>query len=152
MSAASRRTALLQSSEHYEAARHALADHGVMVGSVVLDLTRMMARKAEVVSANVKGVEFLFRKNKVTWLKGEGRIIAPGTVRVNGTDYAARHIIIATGSESIPLPGVPVDEKRIVTSTGALELDAVPEAPRRHRRRLHRARARQRSGGASAPR
>lgn len=119
--------ALLQSSEHYEAARHALADHGVMVGSVALDLARMMARKAEVVSANVKGIEFLFRKNKVTWLKGEGRIIAPGTVRVNGTDYAARHIVIATGSESIPLPGVPVDEKRIVTSTGALELDAVPQ-------------------------
>ncbi|MCX7684104.1 MAG: dihydrolipoyl dehydrogenase [Acetobacteraceae bacterium] len=118
--------ALLQSSEHYEEARHKLAGHGVQVGQVSLDLARMMARKAEVVSANVKGIEFLFRKNKVTWLKGEGRIAAPGTVSVDGTAYAAKHIVIATGSESIPLPGVPVDERRIVSSTGALELPAVP--------------------------
>ncbi|MDW8399702.1 MAG: dihydrolipoyl dehydrogenase, partial [Acetobacteraceae bacterium] len=118
--------ALLQSSEHYEEARHKLAGHGVQVGQVSLDLARMMARKAEVVSANVKGIEFLFRRNKVTWLKGEGRIAAPGTVSVDGTAYAAKHIVIATGSESIPLPGVPVDERRIVSSTGALELPAVP--------------------------
>jgi dihydrolipoamide dehydrogenase len=119
--------ALLQSSEHYEEARHKLADHGVGVGTVTLDLARMQARKAEVVAANVKGVEFLFKKNKVTWLKGEGRIAAPGTVTVDGTAYSAKHIVIATGSESIPLPGVTVDEQRIVTSTGALELSAVPK-------------------------
>ena len=65
--------ALLQSSEHYEEAMHKLAEHGVNVGQVSLDLGRMQARKAEVVGANVKGVEFLFKKNKVTWLKGEGR-------------------------------------------------------------------------------
>ena len=118
--------ALLQSSEHYEEARHKLAEHGVNVGAVTLDLGRMQARKAEVVGANVKGVEFLFKKNKVTWLKGEGRIAKPGVVVVDGTEYAARHIVIASGSESIPLPGVVVDEKRIVTSTGGLELDAVP--------------------------
>jgi dihydrolipoamide dehydrogenase len=86
----------------------------------------MQARKGEVVSANVKGVEFLFKKNKVTWLKGDGRITAPGQVSVAGKSYPAKHIVIATGSESIPLPGVAVDEKRIVTSTGALELDRVP--------------------------
>jgi dihydrolipoamide dehydrogenase len=119
--------ALLQSSEHYEEALHKLADHGVGVGSVTLDLARMQARKGEVVAANVKGVEFLLKKNKVTWLKGEGRIAAPGTVTVDGTAYSAKHIVIATGSDSIPLPGVEVDERRIVTSTGALELDAVPE-------------------------
>lgn len=119
--------ALLQSSEHFEEARHKLADHGVVVGGVTLDLARMHARKAEVVSANVKGVEFLFRKNKVTWLKGEGRIAAPGKVEVNGEAYEAKHIVIATGSESMPLPGVPVDESRIVTSTGGLELQAVPK-------------------------
>jgi dihydrolipoamide dehydrogenase len=119
--------ALLQSSEHYEEARHKLADHGVGVGTVTLDLARMQARKGEVVAANVKGVEFLFKKNKVTWLKGEGRIAAPGTVTVDGTAYSAKHIVIATGSESIPLPGVTVDEQRIVTSTGALELSAVPK-------------------------
>ncbi|MCS6892097.1 MAG: dihydrolipoyl dehydrogenase [Rhodovarius sp.] len=119
--------ALLQSSELYEEAQHKLADHGVAVGQVSLDLARMQARKAEVVSANVRGIEFLFRKNKVTWLKGEGRIIRPGLVAVGDQEYAAKHIVIATGSESIPLPGVSVDEKRIVTSTGALELDRVPQ-------------------------
>lgn len=119
--------ALLQSSEHYEEALHKLADHGVTVGSVKLDLARMQARKGEVVGANVKGVEFLFRKNKVTWLKGEGRITAPGTVSVAGKDYTAKHIVIASGSESIPLPGVEVDEKQIVTSTGGLELTNVPK-------------------------
>jgi len=119
--------ALLQSSEHYEEALHKLADHGVTVGSVKLDLARMQARKGEVVGANVKGVEFLFRKNKVTWLKGEGSITAPGTVSVAGKEYSAKRIVIASGSESIPLPGVEVDEKQIVTSTGGLELTSVPK-------------------------
>lgn len=119
--------ALLQSSEHFEEAQHKLSDHGVSVGAVTLDLARMQARKGEVVGANVKGVEFLFRKNKVTWLKGEGSITAPGTVSVAGKDYSAKHIVIASGSESIPLPGVEVDEKQIVTSTGGLELTSVPK-------------------------
>jgi len=118
--------ALLQSSEEFDKANHALKDHGVLVDGVKLDLARMQARKAEVVSANVKGVEFLFRKNKVTWLKGAGRVTGPGTVEVDGTAYATKAIVIASGSESVPLPGVTVDEERIVTSTGALELDAVP--------------------------
>src|ERR1700760_3414910 len=118
--------ALLQSSEEFEKATHALKDHGVMVDSVKLDLARMQARKDEVVTANTKGVEFLFRKNKITWLKGSGRIAGPGTVDVDGTEYQAKSIVIATGSESVPLAGVPVDETRIVTSTGALELDKVP--------------------------
>ena len=119
--------ALLQSSENYEEARHAFAEHGVLVDGVKLDLGRMMARKGEVVTANVKGVEFLFRKNKVAWLKGEGRIAGPGRVEVDGTTYDAKAIVIATGSESLTLPGVEVDEEAIVTSTGALELDEVPE-------------------------
>ncbi len=125
--------ALMQSSENFHETVHSWKDHGIMVEGVTIDLARMQARKAGVVSANVKGVEFLFKKNKVTWLKGEGRIAAApgpeglGRVTVGGTDYATRHIVIATGSESIPLPGVAVDEKRIVTSTGALELDAVPK-------------------------
>jgi dihydrolipoamide dehydrogenase len=119
--------ALLQSSERFHEAGHALAAHGVNVGAVTLDLARMQARKAEVVKANVAGVEFLFKKNKVTWLKGFGRIAGPGQVEVAGTTYATKHIVIATGSESVPLPGVEVDEKVIVTSTGGLELDAVPK-------------------------
>ena len=119
--------ALLVSSEKYHEAQDALADHGIGVGKLSLDLARMQARKGEVVSANVKGVEFLFKKNKVTWLKGAGRIVAAGKVEVAGTTYDTKNIVIATGSESMPLPGVEVDEKRIVTSTGALELDKVPE-------------------------
>ena len=118
--------ALLQSSEEFHHTVHALKDHGVLVEGVKLDLARMQARKNEVVSANVKGVEFLFRKNKVTWLKGAGRIIAAGQVEVAGTVHETKNIVIATGSESMPLRGVEVDEKRIVTSTGALELDRVP--------------------------
>ena len=118
--------ALLQSSERFAEASHKLAEHGVLVSGVQLDLARMQARKAEVVGANVKGVEFLFRKNKVTWLKGAGKIVAPGQVEVAGEVHAAKHIVIATGSDSTPLAGVPVDERRIVTSTGALELERVP--------------------------
>ena len=119
--------ALLQSSENFEEAGHSFADHGVMVEGVKLDLARMMARKDEVVSANVKGVEFLFKKNKVDWLKGSGHVAGPGQVDVDGTRYAAKHIVVATGSESIALPGVELDESAIVSSTGALELDQVPE-------------------------
>jgi dihydrolipoamide dehydrogenase len=118
--------AMLQSSENFEEAGHSFAAHGVVIEGVKLDLARMQARKGEVVTANVKGVEFLFKKNKVTWLKGEGRITAPGHVTVNGTDYETKNIVIASGSESVPLPGVEVDEKVIVTSTGGLELDRVP--------------------------
>ena len=118
--------ALLQSSENFEEASHHFKDHGVMIESVRLDLARMQARKGEVVTANVKGVEFLFKKNKVTWLKGEGRIVGAGRVAVEGTEYEAKSIVIATGSDSIPLPGVEIDEKTIVTSTGALELEKVP--------------------------
>ncbi len=118
--------ALLQSSENFEEAGHSFADHGVMIAGVKLDLARMMARKDEVVSANVKGVEFLFKKNKVDWLKGSGHVAGPGQVDVDGTRYAAKHIVIATGSESIALPGVELDETAIVSSTGALELDQVP--------------------------
>jgi dihydrolipoamide dehydrogenase len=118
--------ALLQSSENFHAAAHDFAAHGVMVEGVKLDLAKMQARKAEVVSANVKGVEFLFKKNKVTWLKGAGRVAGVGRVDVDGTEYETKHIVIATGSESVPLAGVDVDERQIVTSTGGLELDAVP--------------------------
>jgi len=119
--------ALLQSSENFYEASESFKDHGILIEGIKLDLARMQARKSEVVSANVKGVEFLFKKNKVAWLKGEAKITAPGNISVDGKTYAAKHIVIATGSESIPLPGVTVDEKHIVTSTGALELDKVPE-------------------------
>src|SRR5258708_2333620 len=76
--------ALLHSSEDFEKAGHGLAEHGILIGDIKLDLAKMQARKADVVGANVKGVEFLFRKNKVTWLKGTGRVAATGKVDVDG--------------------------------------------------------------------
>jgi dihydrolipoamide dehydrogenase len=118
--------ALLQSSENFHAATSDFAEHGIMMEGVKFDLAKMQARKTEVVNANTNGVAFLFKKNKVTWLKGAGKIAAPGQVMVDDKTYTTQHIIIATGSESIPLPGVTIDEKQIVTSTGALELDRVP--------------------------
>lgn len=124
--------ALLTSSEKFAEARHHLAVHGVKVGEVGLDLPALMAHKDGVVKANTSGIEYLFRKHKVDWLKGKGRITAPGQVMVEGASgaqsYTTKNILIATGSESMPLPGIPVDEKRIVSSTGALTLNPVPKS------------------------
>ncbi|MFT8676595.1 MAG: dihydrolipoyl dehydrogenase [Acetobacter sp.] len=119
--------ALLQSSENFHAAGHDFASHGVVIDSVKLDLARMQARKAEIVGANVKGVEFLFKKNGITWLKGHGKVEGTGRLSVDGKPVTAKHIIIASGSDSANLPGIEVDEKVIVTSTGALELSEVPK-------------------------
>src|SRR4029453_18111620 len=120
--------ALLQSSHLFEEAGHDLGEHGIVLGPPKLDFTQMMKRKGEVVDATTKGVAFLFRKNKITTVTGTGRIDAAGVVAVLGDDggvketLSTRNILIASGSESTPLPGVTVDERRIVTSTGALEL------------------------------
>jgi len=124
--------ALLQSSEKFAEAGHSLAEHGVEIGEARLDLSRMMARKDRVVATLTRGVEFLFRKNKVDWLKGRGRLTAPGRVVVTAADggkceISAEAVIIATGSESTPLPGIAIDERRILSSTGALALDHVPQ-------------------------
>ena len=124
--------ALLQSSEKFAEAGHSLAEHGITIGEVGLDLAAMMARKDKVVTTLTRGVEFLFRKNKVDWLKGRARTAGPGRVAVadgNGgsQQVEAGAIVIATGSESIPLPGIAVDEEHIVSSTGALALERVPE-------------------------
>ena len=118
--------ALLQSSENFHAAHEGFAAHGITAKELRFDLAKMMSRKDEVVGANVKGVEFLFKKNKVTWLKGAARFTAANQIEVAGKNYSAKHIVIATGSESVALPGVEVDEKRIVTSTGAIALSKVP--------------------------
>jgi len=119
--------ALLQSSHLYEEATKHFADHGLEVGTVKIDLAKMMARKQKVVTDNTKGIEFLFKKNKVTYFVGDGRITAPGQVSVGSDKLSAKHIIIATGSDVAPLPGVAIDEKQIVSSTGALELTSVPK-------------------------
>ena len=123
--------ALLQSSEKYaDAAKH-FAAHGIKVDGLGLDLGAMMGRKDKVVKDLTTGIEFLFKKNKVDYIKGWGSIPAAGSVKValdgGGEEtLAAKNILIATGSESTPLPGVETDEKQIVTSTGALALDKVP--------------------------
>ena len=119
--------ALLQSSEKFAEAGHALAQHGVKIEGVGLDLKTMMARKDKVVGENTRGIEFLFKKNKVAWLKGAGRIAAADTVEVGGESIKTKAIVIATGSDIVPLPGVEIDEKRIVSSTGALALSEVPK-------------------------
>jgi dihydrolipoamide dehydrogenase len=123
--------ALLAASEKYEEARLHLGPFGVKVSGVTLDLPTMMAHKEGVVGANVTGVDYLFKKNKITRYHGRGSLGAPGTAIVHGTDgvqrtLAARHILIATGSETTPLPGLAIDERRVVSSTGALSFAAPP--------------------------
>ena len=121
--------ALLAASEKFEEAAHGLAKFGIKVGSVDLDLPGMLAHKDKVVKDNVGGIEFLFKKNKVAWLKGAGKITAANTVEVEGvgTITASKAIVVATGSDVTPLPGIAIDEKRVVSSTGALSLPEVPK-------------------------
>ena len=124
--------ALLQSSERFAEAKHALAEHGIKIGEIALDLEVMMGRKDRVVGTLTRGVEFLFRKHKVEWLKGRARITGPGRLVVAGAggttrEVEANSIIIATGSQCTPLRGFAIDETQIVSSTGALSLDRVPE-------------------------
>ena len=122
--------ALLHASELYEAAGKEFAHLGIEVAPK-LNLVQMMAQKQESVTALTKGIEFLFRKNKVDWIKGAGRIAGTGKVEVAADDgqvttLEAKNIVIATGSEPAGLPGVSVDQQRIVDSTGALALPEVP--------------------------
>ncbi|WP_333590699.1 dihydrolipoyl dehydrogenase [Brevundimonas sp.] len=124
--------ALLHASELFEAAGKEFAGLGIKVGTPELDLGQMMAQKADSVTALTKGIEFLFKKNKVEWIKGRGRIAGPGQVEVTAADgsktvVATKNIIIATGSEPTPLPGVDFVEGRIIDSTGALSLPSVPK-------------------------
>ncbi len=124
--------ALLQASEKFEEASHGLAAFGVKTGKVELDLKAMMAHKDKTVKSNVDGVAFLFKKNKIDWIKGAGKIAAAGSVAVTlnagGTQtLGVKAIVIATGSEVVSLPSLPIDEKKIVSSTGALTLSEVPK-------------------------
>jgi dihydrolipoamide dehydrogenase len=124
--------ALLHSSHLYHQAQHGMAAHGIKVRDVGLDLDAMLDNKDKVVEGLTKGIEGLFKKNKVDYVVGTGRIAAAGRVTVElskgGTqELATRNIVIATGSDVMPLPGVEIDEKRVVSSTGALDLERVPE-------------------------
>jgi dihydrolipoamide dehydrogenase len=124
--------ALLHASELFEEAGHAFAKMGIGVGKPKLDLNAMLAFKDEAVDGNTKGIEFLFKKNKIDAFRGTGRLAAPGKVEVKAEDgktqtLDAKAIVIATGSDVAQLKGIAIDEKRIVSSTGALSLDKVPE-------------------------
>ncbi|MGB5905592.1 MAG: dihydrolipoyl dehydrogenase [Xanthobacteraceae bacterium] len=123
--------ALLHASELFEESAHSFAKMGISVGKPSLDLPAMMSFKQEGIDGNVKGVEFLMKKNKIDVLRGTGRIVAAGKVEVKAADGAAqtvdtRNIVIATGSDVAKLKGIEIDEKRVVSSTGALALDKVP--------------------------
>ena len=124
--------ALLHASELYEEAGHNFAQMGIKVGKPAVDLGALLKYKQQNVDNNVKGVDFLFKKNKIEAFRGAGRIAAPGKVEVKGADdktqtLETKNIVIATGSEVARLNGIDIDEKRVVSSTGALDLAKVPD-------------------------
>ena len=118
--------ALLHASHQLHEAEHNFAKMGLMGKTPTVDWSQMIAYKDEVINGNTKGVEFLFKKNKIDWLKGWGSVPEAGKVKVGDTLYETKNIIIASGSEPSTLPGIDVDEQVIVTSTGALTLDKIP--------------------------
>ncbi|MGI9152525.1 MAG: dihydrolipoyl dehydrogenase [Rubrivivax sp.] len=125
--------ALLQSSEHFEHARHHFADHGISTGEVTMDVTKMVARKDAVVKQNNDGILYLFKKNKVTFFHGRGRFAgaADGAYQVKVTgaqsaDLSAKQVVVATGSSARQLPAAPFDEVNILSNDGALRVGATP--------------------------
>ncbi|VWB66840.1 dihydrolipoyl dehydrogenase [Burkholderia lata] len=127
--------ALLASSEEFENTSHHLADHGITVDGVKIDVAKMLGRKDAIVEKMTSGIEFLFKKNKITWLKGHGKFTgktdAGVQIEVSGEGetevVTAKNVIIATGSKARHLPGVPVDNKIVSDNEGALTFDAVPK-------------------------
>jgi dihydrolipoyl dehydrogenase len=125
--------ALLDSSHHYEFAAHGANTHGIGIAGLTMDVAAMLKRKDDVVGQNTKGIEFLFRKNKITWAKGRGTLRPSNVVEVEGTDgssdtsYQAEHVIIATGSVAVELPFLRFDEERVLSNVGALRISQVPK-------------------------
>lgn len=119
--------ALLNATHHLHEAQENFPKMGLMGVKPKVDWAQMLAYKDDVIAQNTKGIEFLFKKNKVTWLKGWASVPAAGQVKVGDEVHEAKHIVLATGSEPSSLAGVEVDEKVIVTSTGALALDKLPK-------------------------
>ncbi len=124
--------ALLHASEYYEAAKNDFAGMGIKTGKLEVDLDQMMAQKADAVKGLTEGVAYLLKKNKVTHYHGKGKIVAAGQVEVTGADgktqiLQAKNIVIATGSEPATLPGIEIDEERVVSNTGALSLKSIPK-------------------------
>ena len=120
--------ALLNATHHLHEVHENFEKMGLMGGAPTVDWAKMQAYKQDVVTGNTKGIEFLFKKNKITWLKGWGSIPAAGQVKVGDEVHTAKAIVIATGSEPASLPGVTVDEEVVVTSTGALSLGKIPKS------------------------
>jgi len=120
--------ALLHASHMLHEAEHNFAAMGLKGKAPTVDWKEMLAYKEDVIAQNTKGIEFLFKKNKVDWLKGWGSIPAAGQVKVGDETHEAKNIVIATGSDSASLPGVEVDERIVVTSTGALTLPKIPKS------------------------
>ncbi len=119
--------ALLHASHSLHEAEHNFVRMGLKGKTPSVDWKQMLAYKNDVIDQNTKGIEFLFKKNKIDWLKGWGSIPEPGKVKVGDETHEAKAIIIATGSDSTSIPGVEVDEKMVVSSTGALELAKPPK-------------------------
>lgn len=119
--------ALLHASHALHEAEHNFAKMGLKGKAPTVDWPQMQAFKAEVIEGNTKGIEFLFKKNKIDWLKGWGSIPAAGQVKVGDTVHEAKHIVIASGSVASALPGIEIDEETVVTSTGALALAKLPK-------------------------
>ncbi len=120
--------ALLHASHQLHEVHENFEKMGLMGSAPSVDWAKMLAYKDDVIGQNTKGIEFLFKKNKVTWIKGWATIPEAGTVVVGEERHTAKNIVIATGSESSTLPGVTIDEERVVTSTGALTLPAIPKS------------------------
>ena len=145
--------ALLESTELYHRAQHEFAAHGVKIDGLGFDVSAMQKRKGGIVRQMTQGILGLFKAAGVTPLAGHGRLLPGRKVEFTGSDGAkrtlqAKHVVLASGSEPMPLRGVDFDGKQIVDSWGALEFEAVPEAPVRHRGGRHRTRARQRVAAA----
>lgn len=120
--------ALLHSSQKFEEAQKHFSDHGIEIKDVKLNLKKMLDRKTKIVMELTNGIEYLFKKNKVEFINGKAEFISESKIKVDGkAEIIAKHFVIATGSEVVHLPGVKVDEKQIVSSTGALELTKVPD-------------------------
>ncbi len=117
--------ALLHASELYHESKHQFARMGI-TGDTGIDFTQLMKFKQEAIDGNTKGIDFLLKKNKVDVIRGSAKILGAGKVEVDGTIHEAKNIVIATGSDSAKLRGVDIDEKQIITSTGALTLEKIP--------------------------
>ncbi len=119
--------ALLHSSELYAGIQHQAQENGIFVKEISFDFAKMMSRKEKIIAGFTKGIESLFKKNKIDWIEGTATLKGAHQVEVAGKIFEANSILLATGSSSIPLPFLPFDEEKILSSTGALELKKIPK-------------------------